>query len=1035
MIFRNIFINLSVIFLIYSSNNSAFAQLRINELSPSTTATYYDEDNDFYDWVEIYNSGSSAVNLSGYYLSNKTSNLSLWNFPSFSLGAGQYYLVMLTGKNRTSPNVHANFTISKNKTILLTTGTAILDSLTVPDIPANTSMKRSGLSYTFYQTLTPLAANVPGVGWFLSEPVISPSGGFYSSNVTVILSHWFPSADIRYTLDGTEPTLTSTLYTAPFIVSKPTEPNGISSIPTNPSLTYPVGSYDSVRANNRGWVPPYDTVNKCAVVRAKAFYTGAIPSRAVSNAYFIEPLLSARYSMPVVSLSADTTFLFGNKKGIYVFGNGLDANYNREGDSSEIPVNIQVFDRTGSAIAQTLCGARIHGGGGRHSAIKSFKLFFRDSYGASKLTNYFFDNYIQDEHSNIILRNPGHRPDCIGKDELAMNLTGGIRLDKPRFKQSILFINNEYWGIHSFREAVDANYFSHKYNIPKSEITILDPEGQLENGLASDTLLYASLEDYVSVSDLNVSTNYDFVKSQMDVDNFIDFYACEIFLGNGDWPNNNVKFWRKNTVTPSVNLPYGNDGRWRWILYDLDGGFGGSCGGTYPTFNAINQATSTAPQFGSYTKLFRGLLGSTQFKNDFINRICDLMNSQFSYKYSKLILDTIANLYNPEMMEHVVRWRYPSVATDLISRYAEIPSLTRWNNIKSQLDYFLIQRPFFQRKHLYNYFSLIDSSIITINVNDTLMGMVKLNSLYIDLNLPGTSGATYPWSGIYFDSIPLKLMAIPKPGYKFLNWLETGNTSSTITVYLIGDSIQTAIFGIDSNYDSTNVLHINEVSSSNNSWIADEAGEYDDWVEIYNPSNDTIDLNGFYLSDDITLPNKFLITSGSNSTKIYPKGYKLFWCDNQTLQGNLHTNFALSAIGEKVFLTKPDGITVIDSLQFSTLPIDYSFGSFPNGTKEYTVFNYPTPNESNNVTGIENLEDQLNFLVYPNPANDQLNVVNLSEGQIQFSLFSQDGKCTMTEKINPGKTSLNTGNLAPGFYAVYCNTFQSVKHFKLIVSH
>lgn len=992
------------------------AQLVINEVAPCNVQTGFDEDGDASDWVEIYNSGSGTINLGIYYLSDNSALLTKWQFPAVNLNPGSFYIVYLSGKNKITVNTHANFSVKKNEFLILSNGASITDSIKIQGIPFNTSFNKSASEYRYYLNPTPLAANNSYSTWIISNPVITPSSGFYSSAVTVQINHWLSSAEIHYTLDGSEPTLSSPLYTGPFTVDKSSSSNQLSAIPTNPSFTYPVGSYDSIRANNRGWLPPYDTVNKNVIVKAKAFYGGAISAPASSSVYFIEPMLNNRYNAPVITLVTDTINLFNADKGIYIYGNAVDGNYNEEGDAWEIPVKMHLFDEAGNEIVNEWCGAHLHGGGGRHSAIKSLKLFFRDNYGKDELEHYFFEKYIQNKHNNFLLRSPGHRPDCISKDELAIDLTGGLRIDKPQYKPVVLFLNNEYWGIHSFREAMDEEYLSHKYHLKEDEITILDAEGQLENGAANDTLLYMNLENFISTSDMTLTSNFNVVKEQMDIDNYIDYYCSEIFLGNGDWPNNNIKFWRKNSVgVPSSTLPYGQDGRWRWIMYDLDGGFGGTCSGTFPTFNTMAQSVATGPLFSSYTKLFRGLLTNNNFKIQFINRMCDLLNSTYHYNHTSIVTDSTLTQYDNLMQEHVERWRYPSVATDLVTRSSEIPSLTRWNTIKNELQFYLTKRPSYQRKHMFNYFSLIDSSTITINVNDTLAGNVRINTLLINSKLHGINGPTYPWNGIYFDSLPLTLEALPLPGFKFLYWQETGNTNAKQTVQLFGDSIFTAVFGIDSSFSPSSFIDINEISSSNASWIKDEFNEYDDWLELYNATNDTVDLSGYYLSDDRTFLTKFTIASSAQS-KIAPHGFHLYWCDNQIIQGEKHCNFSLSSFGETVYLTHPDGNTILDSLKFGTLPSDYSFGDIPNGSDEMTSFNYPTPNQSNELTQLPETGLKMNLMVYPNPSNGRCVVYNGEKEKMDLSLVSLNGLLLRQYTVQPGNNEIHLNDLENGIY-------------------
>jgi len=150
-------------------------------------------------------------------------------------------------------------------------------------------------------------------------------------------------------------------------------PNKFSLIKTNPSFTYPIPGYDAFKANTLGWLPPYSEVNKCTVLKAKAFATGYTPTLSTVATYFIDPALSNRYSMSVVSLSTDSMYLFADSMGIYVYGNDTIDGGNYRADV-EVPGHVEVFELNGSLALSQHCGIADHGGGGRIAPQKSLKL-------------------------------------------------------------------------------------------------------------------------------------------------------------------------------------------------------------------------------------------------------------------------------------------------------------------------------------------------------------------------------------------------------------------------------------------------------------------------------------------------------------------------------------------------------------------------------------------------------------------------------------------------------------------------------------
>ena len=117
-------------------------------------------------------------------------------------------------------------------------------------------------------------------------------------------------------------------------------------------------------------------------------------------------------------------------------------------------------------------------------------------------------------------------------------------------------------------------------------------------------------------------------------------------------------------------------------------------------------------------------------------------------------------------------------------------------------------------------------------------------------------------------------------------------------------------------------VNLNEMQSSNNSSISDDFGEFDDWIEIYNPTTDSVEIGGLILKDQV---DTWTIPTGSSLTLIPPGGYFLIWADDQEFQGDFHTNFKLASGGEFLGLYEGDGLTVVDSITIPALPPNDSY--------------------------------------------------------------------------------------------------------------
>jgi len=217
-------------------------------------------------------------------------------------------------------------------------------------------------------------------------------------------------------------------------------------------------------------------------------------------------------------------------------------------------------------------------------------------------------------------------------------------------------------------------------------------------------------------------------------------------------------------------------------------------------------------------------------------------------------------------------------------------------------------------------------------------------------------------------------------------------------------------------------IKINEFMASNATTISDSFGDFDDWIELYNYSHDTVDIGGLYITDKLDIPTKHQIPVGFAETKIPPKGYIVLWADNDSLQnGPLHLNFKLSATGEALGLFATDGFTAIDSLSFGQQITDISYGRFPDGNDNWVFFNYPTPNASNSLTTIEDKDAHQTLFLFPNPVVN--NVIYFST-PIDFQLVNLNG---LVLSSYTQATSLQTHTFAKGYYFIITKQGEKIK--------
>lgn len=213
-----------------------------------------------------------------------------------------------------------------------------------------------------------------------------------------------------------------------------------------------------------------------------------------------------------------------------------------------------------------------------------------------------------------------------------------------------------------------------------------------------------------------------------------------------------------------------------------------------------------------------------------------------------------------------------------------------------------------------------------------------------------------------------------------------------------------------------NDLVINEVMASNNTTAADEAEQYDDWIEIYNTTSQAINLDGLFVSDKEDVFNKWAMPD----TIIGPDSYMIVWADEDGGQGEMHANFKLSAGGEFISISYSDG-TIMDSITFGEQITDQSFGRLPNGTGPFVALTPSFSGVNSTVKTKEVLADEA-INVYPNPVSSLLNIDLRELSAVQLQLYDSAGKLLFTKQVNSKMTTINLDGYPAGNYTLSFST-------------
>ena len=695
-------------------------------------------------------------------------------------------------------------------------GSTIIDSFSFGEQQTDISYGRrpdGSANFFFFSPATPAASNNSSTPYneVLPAPKFSVKAGFHTSDVQLSITANAPGATIYYTLDGSDPSpdhvggttyqyknnyqenpgdlpggllnesFETYAYGGAFTLSdRSTDPNKISEIST---------TYDNL--------PDYfpaGVVNKANVVRARVIKPGALSSEIITKSYFINSQGRSRYTLPVVSLAVQENKLFDYNDGVYVAGVAfdnwraanpdqfpigyIDANYFRRGAETEMEGNFEYFESgIGSDFNQKV-GVRIHGGGSRMNPRKGLRLYARNEYGESEFDYPFFPKKPRDYYKRLLLRNSGNDWNfSLFRDAVAQRVVSHLPFDTQESQPLVLFLNGEYWGIHNLRERLDKHYLETTYGVNPDSLDLLEDRQDVQHGAnwqevqEGDNAKYLALLDYLNANSLADSANFAYLETQIDPDNFTDYQIAEIHSANSDWLDNNIQYWRKQTSQYEPDAPYGHDGRWRWLMYDLDGAYKMS----QVAANTLDRASTTAElRLESQTRLFRKMLENTTYKNYFITRFADLLNTTFRPARIEGLVNEYEAEIDPEIEEHIERWRHPV-------------SKAEWETNVAEMRTFAQQRPAFVRDHIRNKFGLAAQHNLTLDVSDAQAGFVSVNTIDVEAGTVGVDSVPYPWTGVYFQGVPVTLTARPSPGYGFSHWQEDGVQVSADSVLVLSD--------------------------------------------------------------------------------------------------------------------------------------------------------------------------------------------------------------------------------------------------------
>ena len=751
----------------------------------------------------------------------------------------------------TSLSLHTNFKISSaGETIYLYSPTQqLLSSLVVncgqidnsvglfPDASSNVVIFANG---------TPDSTNNASQTYssYLSPPTISVPSGFYNSTISVSISNPNgPETSLRYTLNGDDPNLTSTLY-------------------------------------NGAPIPVFYS----GVLKVKAFSSNELPSETAVATY----LFGINHVTPILSVVTDQENLYGP--------DGIFDNWQFDWEKAAY---VEYFDTAQQLIFSQQAGIQIDGGygGSRFHPQHSFRVELDDPVlGAGPINYPLIPNRAErTKFSKMYLRNGSNyyltlpHKDAAHVEGMAAETNNYYSAWRP----VTVYINGAYFGLYELREKIDAEYFEELENADSDSIDILSQS--VWNGSvlrAVEGSVDDFYEDYAAFNSLDPADSnfWNDADEYFDMTYYNDYIIAETWAGNIDWPGNNIKIYRSNT----------SNFRWRYCLIDLEGSMN-PLGFSSAYDDHIAFVLGADPN-NPYINVFLKGIQNPRFRNYFINRHADLMNTSYQFSRLSSIENSMFNQTVIEMPKQYTRWGDPN---DIIGQM---------NSFVENHEIFLSElsvRTEQVRNHIQNNFSLAAQVDVTLDVFPAGAGKIKINTI-----IP----TELPWTGVYFNGNPVELTAIPNIGYEFAYWDENDvlsaiNTNISINQNITSSTLYLAVFTPSTEFGNIAITEVN--------YNSDSTRNSGNWIEFHNYGNAPLDISGWRFTDS-TLNNNYIFPAGSIMESgdyiIVAEDIALFQSQFPLVPAYGPTGFGFSNSSEALTLFDYNNFPVISMHYMDSLP-------------------------------------------------------------------------------------------------------------------
>ncbi|PKL87100.1 MAG: hypothetical protein CVV23_17130 [Ignavibacteriae bacterium HGW-Ignavibacteriae-2] len=745
--------------------------------------------------------------------------------------------------------------------------------------------------------------------------------------------------------------------------------------------------------------------------------------------YFYVLLLLNIYSQKIIAQSDNSFKLFddSNVASIKITMDADDLKWMYDHPESDSLHMGSVYYKNASIneIVDSV-GIRIRGNTSRTSQKKSFKLSFNTYIKGRK----FYDV----EKINL---NGEHNDPSIARSKICWNLYQKIGIAATRASYAAVYINEKYYGVYLNVEHIDEEFVAKNFDDPNgnlwkclypADLRYLGPDPNSYkinsgNGRTYDLSTNKEADDYSKLAHfINIINLYsgnslkDSAYKYIDISSVLKYFAMDVITGSWDdywFLSSNYYLYHEPSSDKMYVIPYDYDNSFGVSWFDID------WTNTNPYYFARN---NSGPR-----PLVTKILGINEFKNLYTHFLDLINNKVFKMSLWDYDLYKIENQIKPYAELDIYRIMDYGFSMDdftksyrsshydklhvkrAIREYADL----RYATLNTYLKYENAPPAIYSLDWSPKYPGPNDS----IYVYASAFGYPDISNMKI-LTRPGNLSVI---EEIEMKYKPVAGSTIPEENDRWVGVIPPLGAKSTLS-FSVSASNGFGASQIYPNYKNitlstgaatTKEILINEIMARNDSTISDENGEFDDWLELYNATDKSINLKG-----------KFLTDSRKNLTKwqfkedhiLQPGDVVLVWCDDDPSQGNLHTNFKLSGDGEFVALVESDSGTFIDSTYFPEQQFDVSWGRDISNSNTWGYM-APTPGLINSVVNVEeqiNLPDKFSVSAYPNPFNLSTTIIyNLNkQSDVKIEIFNLIGEMIW---------SASYPNNAPGTYKINWN--------------